>query len=249
MQLDKYSVFGEVAITVDSADISNKSRRKKQLEAQEMMTQARQDICDKDDQWKGQLAKGVAFKVEVFDTGTARGWGVRALQDIPENKAVMEYVGELVSRTDIKQREDRYLHEVEGTYVFDLPLKRGSRPSWVVDATRVGNAGLHSRLRPSPLHPRGRIAAAAPGPDNFLHATRAQRVLSIMAAEAPRIWSPPASWPTRAGRSAPRRSSLSGLPPLLARAAPVPHPRHSTATHARLSGLRKGEISCWGKLR
>jgi len=138
---ERYSVFGEVAITVDSADVTG-GTHKKQLEAQEFMRSARKEkVLADDSRFKAPLGGGVACKVEIFDTKSKRGWGVRALQDIKANEEVMEYVGQAVSRGEAKKREALYQNEIHGTYMFDLPpTGTGHFPSWVIDATQVGNA-------------------------------------------------------------------------------------------------------------
>lgn len=42
-----------------------------------------------------------------------KGWGVRAMSDIPKGSFVCEYVGEYISDLDAETREDSYLFDLE----------------------------------------------------------------------------------------------------------------------------------------
>jgi len=57
------------------------------------------------------LSNGVRYQVEVYDTKTARGWGVRALEPIPPDQPVMEYVGQVIKRAETERREKLYSDE------------------------------------------------------------------------------------------------------------------------------------------
>uniref|UniRef100_A0A8C4EYA4 Euchromatic histone-lysine N-methyltransferase 2 n=1 Tax=Dicentrarchus labrax TaxID=13489 RepID=A0A8C4EYA4_DICLA len=58
------------------------------------------------------------------------GWGVRALQDIPQGSFICEYVGELISDAEADVRED-------DSYLFDLDNKDGE--VYCIDARYYGN--------------------------------------------------------------------------------------------------------------
>uniref|UniRef100_A0A8C4GQS4 Euchromatic histone-lysine N-methyltransferase 2 n=1 Tax=Dicentrarchus labrax TaxID=13489 RepID=A0A8C4GQS4_DICLA len=61
---------------------------------------------------------------------TKMGWGVRALQDIPQGSFICEYVGELISDAEADVRED-------DSYLFDLDNKDGE--VYCIDARYYGN--------------------------------------------------------------------------------------------------------------
>ena len=50
----------------------------------------------------------LCWRVQVFHTGTVRGWGVRALVEIPAKEVVMEYSGELLREEEAAYRELNY---------------------------------------------------------------------------------------------------------------------------------------------
>jgi euchromatic histone-lysine N-methyltransferase len=54
-------------------------------------------------------------RLQVFRT-KGKGWGVRALRDIPKGTFVCEYVGEIISDSEADRRED-------DSYLFDLDNK------------------------------------------------------------------------------------------------------------------------------
>ncbi|GCC33674.1 hypothetical protein chiPu_0012144 [Chiloscyllium punctatum] len=58
------------------------------------------------------------------------GWGVRALQDIPQGTFICEYVGEIISDAEADVRED-------DSYLFDLDNKDGE--VYCIDARYYGN--------------------------------------------------------------------------------------------------------------
>ncbi len=55
-----------------------------------------------------------------------KGWGVRAMSDIPKGSFVCEYVGEYISDLDAETREDSYLFDLENkvsySAVFFVPI-------------------------------------------------------------------------------------------------------------------------------
>ena len=57
----------------------------------------------------------IRSRLQVFRTN-GKGWGVRALRDIPKGSFVCEYVGEIISDSEADRRED-------DSYLFDLDNK------------------------------------------------------------------------------------------------------------------------------
>lgn len=72
--------------------------------------------------------------VDVFNTGTAKGWGLRALQRIPAGSFVREYVGEVCSFTEFQTRTTQY-HEEGRRHHYFMTL-HGDQ---IIDATLKGS--------------------------------------------------------------------------------------------------------------
>ncbi|BFZ20236.1 hypothetical protein BsWGS_23274 [Bradybaena similaris] len=75
------------------------------------------------------VQNGITCRLQMFKTN-GRGWGVRALMDIPKGTFVCEYIGELISDSEADRRED-------DSYLFDLDNKDGD--TYCIDARRYGN--------------------------------------------------------------------------------------------------------------
>ncbi|MEQ2179714.1 hypothetical protein GOODEAATRI_028003, partial [Goodea atripinnis] len=58
---------------------------------------------------------GIKVRLQLYRT-EKMGWGVRAMQDIPQGSFICEYVGELISDAEADVRED-------DSYLFDLDNK------------------------------------------------------------------------------------------------------------------------------
>lgn len=69
-------------------------------------------------------------KIELFYTGSDRGWGVRALEEIPENVFLIEYVGEVMNGIERRRRSRKMC---KSPYVFKLAK------SVYIDAMNKGN--------------------------------------------------------------------------------------------------------------
>ncbi|PVD24367.1 hypothetical protein C0Q70_14848 [Pomacea canaliculata] len=83
------------------------------------------------------VQNGRKFKVCIFRTSNARGWGVKTLQRIKKGSFVMEYVGEVITNEEAERRGKIY--DAEGrTYLFDLDYNDGDCP-FTVDAGYYGN--------------------------------------------------------------------------------------------------------------
>ncbi|XP_068106377.1 histone-lysine N-methyltransferase EHMT2 isoform X2 [Hyperolius riggenbachi] len=75
------------------------------------------------------VQSGIKFRLQLYRTAKM-GWGVRALQDIPQGSFICEYVGELISDAEADVRED-------DSYLFDLDNKDGE--VYCIDARYYGN--------------------------------------------------------------------------------------------------------------
>ena len=60
-------------------------------------------VCHPDCQ-NQRLQKRQYPRLELFKTADGRGWGLRALEDIPKGSLVQEYIGEVLSTDDFEQR-------------------------------------------------------------------------------------------------------------------------------------------------
>jgi len=73
-------------------------------------------------------------KKVIFERSNIHGWGLFALEPIPANDFIIEYVGELVRNTVADAREQRYTERGEdSSYMFRLDDQH------IVDATNKGN--------------------------------------------------------------------------------------------------------------
>ncbi|KAK6195050.1 hypothetical protein SNE40_000564 [Patella caerulea] len=75
------------------------------------------------------VQNGITARLQLFRTN-GRGWGVRALTDIPKGSFICEYIGELISDCEADRRED-------DSYLFDLDNKDGE--TYCIDARKYGN--------------------------------------------------------------------------------------------------------------
>ncbi|KAM9323889.1 histone-lysine N-methyltransferase EHMT2 [Gastrophryne carolinensis] len=75
------------------------------------------------------VQSGIRVRLQLYRTAKM-GWGVRALQDIPQGTFICEYVGELISDAEADVRED-------DSYLFDLDNKDGE--VYCIDARYYGN--------------------------------------------------------------------------------------------------------------
>ncbi|MBN3275930.1 EHMT1 methyltransferase, partial [Polyodon spathula] len=75
------------------------------------------------------VQNGLRIRLQLFRTRRS-GWGVRALQDVPDGTFVCEYVGEIISDSEADVRED-------DSYLFDLDNKVGR--VYCIDASFYGN--------------------------------------------------------------------------------------------------------------
>uniref|UniRef100_A0A8C2ZT39 Euchromatic histone-lysine N-methyltransferase 1b n=1 Tax=Cyclopterus lumpus TaxID=8103 RepID=A0A8C2ZT39_CYCLU len=73
------------------------------------------------------VQNGIRTRLQVFRT-SKKGWGVRAVQDIPQGTFVCEYVGEIISEAEAEMRQN-------DTYLFSLDDK----DLYCIDARFYGN--------------------------------------------------------------------------------------------------------------
>nr|XP_061836747.1 histone-lysine N-methyltransferase EHMT1 isoform X2 [Nerophis lumbriciformis] len=75
------------------------------------------------------VQNGLRTRIQLFRT-TKKGWGVRALQDIPQGTFVCEYIGEIISEAEAEMRQnDAFLFSLE-----DKP-----QAQYCIDARFYGN--------------------------------------------------------------------------------------------------------------
>lgn len=68
-----------------------------------------------------------------FARSTIHGWGLFALEDIPADEMVIEYVGEVIRSLVADERERRYENMgIGSSYLFRLDMES------VIDATKRG---------------------------------------------------------------------------------------------------------------
>ncbi|CAN1129325.1 Histone-lysine N-methyltransferase SUVR4 [Linum perenne] len=92
------------------------------------------------------VQRGITCKLQVFATREGKGWGVRALQDLPRGTFVCEYAGEILTNTELYERN---VHTGGGdgrhTYPVTLDADWGSErtlsddDALCLDATNWGN--------------------------------------------------------------------------------------------------------------
>ncbi|XP_072227571.1 histone-lysine N-methyltransferase EHMT1 isoform X2 [Leuresthes tenuis] len=75
------------------------------------------------------VQNGLRIRLQLFRTGK-KGWGVQALQDIPQGSFVCEYVGEIISEAEAEMRQN-------DAYLFSLDDK--PQDLYCVDARFYGN--------------------------------------------------------------------------------------------------------------
>ncbi|KAJ0068009.1 hypothetical protein NL108_014945, partial [Boleophthalmus pectinirostris] len=77
------------------------------------------------------VQNGLRVRLQVYRT-QKMGWGVRAMQDIPQGTFICEYVGEIITDTEADKRED-------DSFLFTLGNKVGE--AHCIDSRLFGNIG------------------------------------------------------------------------------------------------------------
>lgn len=91
------------------------------------------------------VQRGITCKLQVFLTHEDKGWGVRALQDLPKGTFICEYVGEVLTNLELYERNLYSSGNERHTYPVTLDADWGSEKSLkdeealCLDATLCGN--------------------------------------------------------------------------------------------------------------
>lgn len=86
-----------------------------------------------------------ALMLQVFLTDRHKGWGLRTLQDLPKGSFVCEYVGEILTNTELYERNMQSSGSERHTYPVTLDADWGSErvlrdeEALCLDATFCGN--------------------------------------------------------------------------------------------------------------
>ncbi|XVF42341.1 hypothetical protein PTKIN_Ptkin01aG0354900 [Pterospermum kingtungense] len=70
--------------------------------------------------------RGIACKLQVLFTREGKGWGLRTLQDLPKGTFVCEYVGEILTNTELYNRNMKSRGRERHTYPVTLDAEWGS---------------------------------------------------------------------------------------------------------------------------
>ncbi|CAH8388288.1 unnamed protein product [Eruca vesicaria subsp. sativa] len=90
------------------------------------------------------VQRGIKCQLQVYFTPEGKGWGVRTLQDLPKGTFVFEYIGEILTNTELDDRNLRFSSE-RHTYPVTLDADWGSEKdlndeeALCLDATFCGN--------------------------------------------------------------------------------------------------------------
>lgn len=91
------------------------------------------------------VQRGINCKLQVFFTSEGKGWGVRTLEDIPRGAFVCEYVGEILTNTELYNRNNERIGNEKHTYPVLLDADWCSEgvlkdeDALCLDATHYGN--------------------------------------------------------------------------------------------------------------
>ncbi|KAG4111473.1 hypothetical protein ERO13_D13G106500v2 [Gossypium hirsutum] len=91
------------------------------------------------------VQRGITCKLQVFWTREGKGWGVKTLQDLPKGTFVCEYVGEILTNTELFERNLKGSGNEKHTYPVTLDADWGSErvlkdeEALCLDATFCGN--------------------------------------------------------------------------------------------------------------
>ncbi|MFS8027920.1 putative [histone H3]-lysine(4) N-trimethyltransferase chromatin remodeling SET family [Helianthus anomalus] len=90
------------------------------------------------------VQRGIQAKLQVFMTPEGKGWGLRTLEDLPKGTFVCEYIGEIVTNSELFARNEKNKNEVH-TYPVLLDADWSSEgflkdeEALCLDATLFGN--------------------------------------------------------------------------------------------------------------
>ncbi|KAJ0237099.1 Histone-lysine N-methyltransferase SUVR4 [Hirschfeldia incana] len=90
------------------------------------------------------VQRGIRCQLQVYFTQEGKGWGIRTLQDLPKGTFVCEYIGEILTNTELYERNIKSTSE-RHTYPVTLDADWGSEKdledeeALCLDATICGN--------------------------------------------------------------------------------------------------------------
>lgn len=85
------------------------------------------------------------FYLQVFLTKEGKGWGLRALEELPKGAFVCEYIGEILTNMELYERNKQSSGSERHTYPVLLDADWGSEgilkdeDALCLDATHYGN--------------------------------------------------------------------------------------------------------------
>ncbi|PIA36247.1 hypothetical protein AQUCO_03400271v1 [Aquilegia coerulea] len=91
------------------------------------------------------VQRGIACNLQVFMTSEGKGWGLRTLEDLPKGAFICEYVGEVLTNTELYERNIQSTGKEKHTYPVLLDADWGSEgvlkdeEALCLDATYYGN--------------------------------------------------------------------------------------------------------------
>lgn len=68
------------------------------------------------------VQRGISRKLEVYMTPEGKGWGIRTLEDLPAGAFVFEYVGEILTNTEMWERNNEIIRNGEGRHTYPVAL-------------------------------------------------------------------------------------------------------------------------------
>lgn len=93
------------------------------------------------------VQRGITCNLQVFFTGEGKGWGLRTLDELPKGAFVCEYVGEVLTSTELHERTLQNMNNGRHTYPVLLDADWGSEgvlkdeEALSLDSTFYGNVG------------------------------------------------------------------------------------------------------------
>jgi histone-lysine N-methyltransferase NSD2 len=100
-------------------------------ENRQTMFECMSSVCHADCQ-NQRLQKRQYPRLELFKTADGRGWGLRALEDIPKGSLVQEYIGEVLTTEAFRMRAASYGPN-KPVYFFNI------NSEMVIDASAMGS--------------------------------------------------------------------------------------------------------------
>lgn len=76
---------------------------------------------------------------QVFLTAEGKGWGLRTLEELPRGAFVCEYVGEIITSSELHERNLQSSGNENHTYSVPLDADLKDEEALYLDATAYGN--------------------------------------------------------------------------------------------------------------